>query len=316
MTSGHRNKAASVRARLTRLARQHGREVDSIFLQYMQERLLFRISKSQYSSHFVLKGGVFLFALHGFAARPTRDIDFLARHLSNDDHRLVAIFREIAAITDDDGVTFDPESVSDERITELAAYPGVSINLDCSLEQARKRARVDIGFGDAVVPKAIQMDFPILLDGQPPRIWAYSIESVIAEKFEAMLRFSTVNSRMKDFYDVYWLSLRYDLDGRILQEAIQETLGRRGTPVDREPAALSVCFAEDPGRLRQWSAFLSRIGCAHSGPSLAEVMERIRCFLGPVFEALCTEGEFFRLWVSSSGQWEAYGKSRELMCKP
>lgn len=301
-----RNKAASVRARLTRLARQHGRDVDSVFLQYMQERLLFRVGRSRYSSHFILKGGVFLFALHGFAARPTRDIDFLAHNLSNDEQRIAAAFREIAAITDDDGVVFDPESVTVERITELAAYPGVSIKLDCSLEQARKRVRVDVGFGDVVVPKAIQMDFPVLLDGQPPRIWAYSVESVIAEKFEAMLRFSTVNSRMKDFYDVYWLSLRYGLDGRTLQEAIQETLGRRGTPVDKEVAVLSPLFSEDPGRLKQWSAFLSRISRTHSGPHLAEVMDRIRHFLGPVFQAICMETEFFGLWISSSGRWEAY----------
>lgn len=306
MTRGMKNRPASVRARLTQLARHHEREVDGVFLQYMQERLLFRVGQSRYSRDLVLKGGVLLFARDKLAARPTRDIDFLARHLSNDKTRIAEAFREIASIACDDGVAFYPDSVTVTGITDLATYPGVTVRLDCSLEQARKTLRIDVGFGDVVVPRPVEMDFPTLLDNEPPRIWAYSVESVIAEKFEAMLRLSEANSRMKDFYDIYLLSMRFRFDGRILYEAIRETLERRKARVTREPAVLSPRFGEDLEKRQQWSAFLRRIARAGDGPDLGEVMERIRTFLQPVFKAVCAEEEFFGLWASATGRWERY----------
>lgn len=299
-----RNKAASIRARLARLAKQEGRDVDAVFLQYMQERLLYRLGCSRYADRFVLKGGLLLFGLHGPAGRPTKDIDFLGR-VPRDEQYVATAFREIASISGDDGLVYYPDSVVVESTTGHGAYPGVSVRIECSLEQARKRLRLDIGFGDVIVPQPVRMHFPVLLDGPVPVVWASSLESVIAEKFEAMLRFSSVNSRLKDFYDVYWLSLHHIFDGRVLQEAIQETLARRGTPVHRDPPVLDPRFADDPTRARQWSAFLRRSGIS-SDLGFQAVMARVRTFLGPVFLAVCREEEYFGEWSPASGQWQGY----------
>lgn len=270
----------------------------------MQERLLYRLGCSRHSQQLVLKGGLLLFGLHGFASRPTRDIDLLARRLGNDEGEMAAIIRDIASIPCDDGVIYYPESVSVERNAGQAPYPGLTVYIECSLEQARKRLRLDIGFGDAVCPGPREMDFPVLLDElAAPRIWAYSVESVIAEKFEAMLRLAFVNSRLKDFYDVYWLSLKHDFDGRVLQDAVQETLARRATPLDRQPAVFRSGFADDLARVGQWEAFLGRIGLEPDSVKFSEAMARIRRLLNPVFLAICDEDEHFGRWIASSGEW-------------
>ncbi|MGE5483830.1 MAG: nucleotidyl transferase AbiEii/AbiGii toxin family protein [Ignavibacteriales bacterium] len=246
-----KNRSASVRSRLTRLARLQQCDVDRVFLQYMQERLLYRVAHSRYRNRFVLKGGLLIAALHGPRTRPTKDIDLLARHLHSDESEMTQVFREIASIAEDDGVTFDPCSVCVERIAEQARYSGMRVRLDCFLEQAHKTLQIDIGFEDIVFPRPVSMDYPSILDDEPSRIWTYTLESVIAEKFEAMLRFSHINSRFKDFYDVYWLSLNHGFDGRTLQEAVFETTSRRATPLERQPAVFDPEFAGDTGRARQ-----------------------------------------------------------------
>jgi len=206
----------------------------------MQERLLYRLSVSKYSGRFVLKGGLLLYGIHRLAIRPTVDIDFLARSLTPDEDMLARIFRDVvSSVVEEDGVTFFPDSVRTQPLTAQTKYGGIRVEVDARLEQVRKILQIDIGFGDVVVPNAKEVELPTLLGSPGAPLLVYSLESVIAEKFDAMVRHSYANSRMKDFYDIQMLSHKQRFDGRILQE---ETFNRRGTPVERNIAVLRTEF--------------------------------------------------------------------------
>lgn len=299
-----RNIAASVRARLTNLARTEKRPVQWMLIRYMQERFLYRLAQSTYADSFVLKGGLLLYGVHHIGDRPTIDIDPLGRHIATSD--VADVIREIVSVPldVDDGVVFDPESVQAKRITGQTKYEGMRVLVDCYLEQARHKLQLDIGFGDAIVPGPTRMDFPTLLDSPSPVIWVYSLESAIAEKFEAMVRFSYANSRLKDFFDVYTLSWHHDFYGRILQEAITETFGRRGTPMERDISVFKNEFGRDPNMQKQWKAFLQRIQIPEdTQPSFDLIMARISRFLGSIYLAICCEEEFFGKWNCKTGEW-------------
>lgn len=306
-----RNIAASVRSRLTGLARTEKRSVQAIFLRYMQERLLWRLAESKHADDFVLKGGLLLYGVHQVGDRPTIDIDLLGRHIAAGE--VASVVRDIVStpMDENDGVIFDPESIRVEEITGQTEYEGVRVFVDCHLEQARQTLRIDIGFGDAIVPGPTRMKFPTLLDGPPPAILVYSLESAMAEKFEAMVRLSYANSRLKDFFDIYTLSLHRDYDGRTLQEAIIETFGRRGTPIERDISLLSSEFGRNRHMHEQWMAFLHRIQIPEQAqPSFASAMARISDFLGPIYLAICCEEEFFGKWDCKVGEWRTTVGSR------
>lgn len=160
---------------------------------------------------------------------------------------------------------------------------------------------MDIGFGDVVVPKPQTINYPVLLQMAVPHVYAYSLESVVAEKFEAMITLSTLNSRMKDFYDLFVLSDRYDFDGRVLQESVYETFSRRGTLLPRHHVVFSNEFAVDRERMQQWNIYLQRTGL--QAPSFSEMMAHLREFLSPIYEMIIKEDEFFLIWISKSKQW-------------
>ena len=166
-----------------------------------------------------------------------------------------------------------------------------------------KRLSIDIGFGDAVVPGPTDIVYPVLLDTEPlPLIKTYSLESAIAEKFEAMIRLSFINSRMKDFYDICTLSMRHEFEGLVLQEAILETLRRRGTPYERDLVIFQDEFINSPDKQREWGNYLRRI--KGNAPSVfKDAMLQIKLFLGPVFDSICNEKEFFLHWNQESNQW-------------
>jgi predicted nucleotidyltransferase component of viral defense system len=194
-----KNKTASIRAKLTNIARAEKIDFDFLLLRYFQERFLYRLAISEFSDRFILKGGLLLICLKMPRPRPTKDIDFLAKKIKNDPAELEYIFKIIANIPCEDGVKFFPSSVISERIKEDVDYEGIRIKIDATLGQARKKLQMDIGFGDVIIPRAMQMEFPTLLEEKPPRIKVYSIESIISEKFEAMVKLAMVNSRIKDF---------------------------------------------------------------------------------------------------------------------
>ncbi|MED0656314.1 nucleotidyl transferase AbiEii/AbiGii toxin family protein [Anoxybacillus ayderensis] len=299
-----KNIPASVSERLKNIAKQSGKTFDLILLLYFQERLLYRLSISSYRDKFVLKGGLFLFSLTQFKSRPTKDIDFLAKQISNDIKYIKAVFESICALTvEEDGVEFDVNGMTVERIKEGANYEGVRIKVPASLGKIRKQLQLDIGFGDVIIPKPKEMKYPTLLNMNPPEIQVYSTYSVIAEKFEAMISLSVINSRMKDFYDVFTLLSTENFDGRILWEAIFETFQRRGTNLEKDHPMFLCSFAEDERRNKQWKAFLQRMGIKED-LHFSFVMRKIRDFLFPVYDSILKEEEYFKKWNKITLEWE------------
>jgi predicted nucleotidyltransferase component of viral defense system len=251
------NIAASVRARLLNLARQTNQPFDVLLTRFVHERLLYRLSRSQHADRFVLKGAMLLTTWLPGTARGTRDLDLLGIGDSSEQH-IFEIFRAVLAIHADDGVAFDLGALRSQPIREELDYGGVRLRGTASLAGARITVVVDVGFGDSVEPGLETIDYPALLDFPAPRLLAYAPETVIAEKFQAMVALGRANSRMKDFYDVWVLTKTFSFDPDRLARTIAATFTRRQTAIPTElPDALSLAFAEDPVKQRQWSAFVS-----------------------------------------------------------
>lgn len=294
--------ADSVKARLRNLAKKEDDAFDNLLRHYFTERLLYRLSISPYADNFILKGGRLLYVILENEARATRDVDFLAWQIENTPEELIRIFIEICAIQSDDAVRFDSSSITAQRIKEDADYEGVRIKLTGYLDNTRQVLQFDIGYGDVVVPKPLELDYPSLLDMEQPRLKAYSTESVIAEKFEAMLSLTETNSRMKDFYDIYILSRTYDFDGLTLYEAIRQTLERRGTVMERLPIVFSPEFLQGERIQPMWRAFQQRIKVTQS-VSAEETLAQIRTFLQPIYESILNEDEFIGSWSKDAAIW-------------
>lgn len=291
----------SARERLLLIAKREGRDFNLVLQLYYQERFLARLAATPHRERFLLKGALFLFARAGGEmrqlARPTKDIDLRGEAVTNDPGRLRAMLGEVCAHPMHDGVVFGTTGITTERIAEEARYPGVRLTVPVGLAGARSRLQVDIGFGDVVTPGPQEMCFPTQLDDMPaPTILAYSIETVVAEKFEAMITLSLVNSRMKDFYDLYQLAGGEVFSGAVLHEAVRETFARRGTPFLPDPTVFAHTFGTDPTRQRQWATFLRRGRLVAAPERFAEGLEMLRAFLTPLHDA-CRQGHpFSRRW--------------------
>jgi predicted nucleotidyltransferase component of viral defense system len=292
----------SIKARLKQLAVREKKGFDFLLRQYFSERMIYRISISDYADNFILKGGLLLYTILDNQARATMDIDFLARRINNSVDELTSIFRTISVVSSDDAIRFDPNTVVAERIKEGADYEGVRVKVTGFLNRTRHVLQFDIGFGDVVVPMPVRMDYPSLLDMERPSIRAYSRESVIAEKFEAMLALSEANSRMKDFYDVYALSCIFDFEGSILCEAIKQTLERRQTPLSESPTVFSEDFAKSAGKQVQWKAFQRRIYVA-ADVEFQKALEQIKAFLFPVYKSILSQREWSKRWDKEFREW-------------
>jgi hypothetical protein len=274
------NRAASIRQRLLNRARHEQETFDAVLNRFGRERLLYRIGISEYRDQFLLKGAM-LFALwYDMPHRPTRDMDLLGFG-PGELFVLERVFREIAQQPVDDGLTFS-ETVTAEEIRKEANYAGARVTLLATLEQARIPLQVDIGFGDMVTPAAEQVDYPVLLDDlNPPRLGAYPVYTVIAEKLEAIVSLGMVNSRLKDYFDLQVLLEREQLDERVMAEAVRRTFARRSTPLPQQvPLGLSNAFGDDQGKQGQWRAFLDRNGVPEV--PLPSVVAQIREGLMPV----------------------------------
>jgi len=296
------NSAASIRARLKNIADRERKPFDFILMLYLVERLLFRLSISRYSDRFILKGGLLLYLIMNEKARATKDIDLLAREITGNPDALHGIFANISVIPSDDAVVYDPDSITAERIKEDTDYEGVRIKVVARLGNIRKTLQFDIGFGDVVVPGFETLEYPTLLGMDSPVIKAYSKESVIAEKFEAMLYLAELNSRMKDFYDIYSLCTNFDFNGRILYEAILQTITRRGTHKPGEPAVFVEAFAKSKDKATQWGAFKRRTSVG-GDLEFPKVTGTIGVFLKPVYEHIISDKEFIGHWDKDAGKW-------------
>jgi predicted nucleotidyltransferase component of viral defense system len=292
----------SIKAKLKQLAIQENKPFDYVMMHYFIERLLYRLSISQYAENFVLKGGLLLYTMLKNDARATKDIDFLARQLSNTPDELIDNFRKVCAIESDDAIRFDLDSITAERIKEDADYEGVRIKVTGYLGKSRHVLQFDIGFGDVIVPKPMPMEYPSLLDMERPQLKAYSCESVISEKFEAMIALAEANSRMKDFYDVYILSRMFDFEGLVLYEAVSQTLQRRGTPLTAVPTVFSDEFPKLKDKQTQWKAFQKRIRVSE-GVEFPEIIAAIKAFIQPVYAAVIHENEWMKSWSHEETRW-------------
>ena len=302
--TGTKNIGASVRQRLLNKARETGRPFGELLQYFAMERFLYRLSRSEYADKFVLKGALMLTAWNAPFLRPTMDIDLLGT-TGNDIGPMAAIVRQICAghVEPDDGLVFDAATVQGERIAEAPEYEGVRIRFRATLDAARIQMQLDIGFGDVVVPAAVPMSYPTILDLPAPHLLGYSRETAVAEKFEAMVKLGELNSRMKDFFDIWLLSRSFDFDGSRLCEAIEKTFERRGTilPIG-EPVALTAEFSGNPQKQAQWAGFIRRMKL-RDVPSLAEIIDQLREFLVPVKAAVLAGERFRSRWVAGGQRW-------------
>jgi predicted nucleotidyltransferase component of viral defense system len=298
-----KNLAASVRDRLLALARERGEDFQLLLTQYGLERLLYRLGQSGYRDRFILKGAM-LFVLWGEQPhRATRDVDFLAFG-DNSESGLEAIFRELCNVTvEDDGLTLMTDSVQVEVIRDETEYGGIRVKLFGDLAGARIPIQADIGFGDAVTPEAKEIKYPTLLGNPAPYLRAYPRETVVAEKYQALVNLGIANSRMKDFYDLGVIAREFDFDGETLSAAIRNTFSRRQTPLpEHTPSGLSAEFHEDILKNNQWNAFLRKGALTANTPSLTEVCALLERFLLPPTLAAIDEQEFRAKW-KPGGPW-------------
>ena len=295
---------ASVRARLMNKARGSGRPFAEALQYYALERFLYRLSRPPESERLLLKGALMLQVWDAPGSRPTRDIDLLA-YLDNDIESFAAIVRDACrANVDDDGMRFDAETVNGERIKEDADYEGVRIRFVGYLSNARVPMQIDVGFGDVVYPEAKMMVYPTLLDFPAPRLRMYPRETLIAEKFEAMVRLGEINSRMKDFFDIWMLSRQFEFSGQQLAKSISNTFVNRGTLVPAAPMALTLAFAQAQRSQNLWGAFIRRSKLDMAPTSFAAVVDELRWFLLPPATALAKQVEFQGHWVPP-GPWSS-----------
>lgn len=276
------NYGKSIHDRLLNISRKEKLSFQMILSRYIQERFLYRVSVSEYSSKFLLKGGALLYVFDLFAARPTLDIDLLGVGVNNSLPNMKDIFTEICSISEEsDGVIFDVAALDVQGLMANKKYRGVRITVPVSLHSMREILSIDIGFGDIVTPSPVQIEYPLLLDDKPSAsLLAYSAETVVAEKFDAMISLSENNSRMKDFFDVYRFIRRGNLDKSILEEAISVTFSNRGTSYQEDHPLFTEEFANNSVRQTRWRAFLKRIKYPHN-LDFPIVMSEIRSFLLP-----------------------------------
>jgi hypothetical protein len=283
VTPATRRSAASIRARLLARAHREGVQFQRILTRYASERLLYRLSVSPATDRFILKGALLFDLWYDSGSRPTRDID-LSGQGDPDMPDLIRVFSGLCALEVDDGIIFDAASVDASPIRDRARYHGASLTLDGFLDGARCKVKVDIGFGDVVTPAPETAVFPTLLEDLPSAtLRVYPRYTVVAEKLEAIISFGMVNSRMKDYFDLWVIMKDQALDRSTLSQAVGATLRRRGTPYpDDLPVGLAPAFAESPLKQSQWSTFLSRNHL--QAPALPVIVALLRDSLGYLFD--------------------------------
>ena len=294
--------AISVKDRLKKQAIEEKKTMQDKIVMYGLERTIYRLSISEYAERFTLKGGIFLYALfNGDYTRATTDIDLLAQCISNDIEEMKKVFKEIFSIKCDDALRFDLNTLDVIYITEFKEYHGVKVSILGHLDKTKVPISIDIGFGDIVYPERMKMDFPVLLDMDIPKVYAYSINSVVAEKFEAFVSLGLANSRYKDFYDIYVLSDRYNFDGKELTNAIKETFNHRGTSFD-DIVAFEDGFADDETRLMRWNSFVKKKK-ALIKLDFEETVQLLKILLFPIVDAIKKNELFERTWSHEKKMW-------------
>jgi len=294
--------AASVLEKLKNKAKASGISYQQCLQLFLQEEFLRKLANSKYANNFILKGGLFIYTLTNFESRATVDVDFLMRGISNDMENMDRIIAEILAVpTGNEFISFTASPVTPIAIERK--YHGVSTQITGFIKNVRVPFSVDIGVGDVIFPETRKRHIQTQLAGySSPEIHTYSLESTIAEKYDAILQRFELTSRMKDFYDIYYISNSFDFEGKVLKLAIEKTLSARGTRYDEKSFSRILALAANSDMKTKWNYFLKTLG----NPDIAfpDIIDVITKFLFPVFESILTEKDFQLTWKAASRTWE------------
>ena len=293
--------AASVLAKLRNKAKASGISYQQCLQLFVQEEFLRQLSKSGCEDNLILKGGLFIYTLTNFESRATIDVDFLLRAASNSINDVKALITRILNTpTGNDYISMKAKGF--EEISPQRKYHGISTQIIAQIKNVRVPFNVDIGVGDVIVPRAEERKINTQLpDFEAPVIMTYSLESTIAEKFDAILQRFELTGRMKDFYDIYYLARTFDFDGAKLQTAITRTLERRGTPYDKDSFKRIIALADDVDMQKRWKYFLKNI--KDDTLEFSVVIDEIQAFLEPVFENIIAEKNTIKVWDSEKNEW-------------
>ncbi len=293
----------SIRDRLKNIAREESSDFNLVVIRYVLERFIYRLSKSDYADQFVLKGAALFLYWEGSLARPTKDVDFTGVEEMNAEE-LETIVKELCEkkVKVEDGVVFLVETIESEQIRAGQTYNGFRVNLKAQLGAQKIKVHLDVGFGDVLLPPPEEIDYPVLLDFPAPRLKVCQKETTIAEKTQNMVVMGIGNSRMKDFYDIWFLSKNFEFDLLNLREAIIGTFKRRKTKIPTEvPVALREEFAEDSIIRERWLAFLKNMDIDSEEFSLYDLLDQIRNFILPVINSIIDEEQNNKTWEPEEG---------------
>ena len=293
--------AASVLARLKNKAAESGRSYQLCLQLFCQEEFLRRLEKSKYAENLVLKGGLFIYSLTDFDSRVTVDVDFLLRKIPNTPEQLKSVLEEIIAIeTGNDFVTFEIKDVA--PIAVAKKYAGIGASVVARIKNTKTPFSIDFGIGDVIVPKQEKRKIPTqLTDFDEPTVNTYSVETTIAEKIDAILSLMEFSSRMKDYYDIYYIANKFDFDGKVLTEALKKTFANREHSFTVEQFEQVIGFADDDAMQKKWKAFVRKIDAKTDDYST--VLNTIKAFLAEPFAAAIEGEDFGKQWVANNGEW-------------
>ena len=293
--------AASVLTRLKNKAQASGRSYQLCLQLFCQEEFLRRLEKSKYAENFVLKGGLFIYSLTGFDSRVTVDVDFLLRQMPNTPEQLRIVLEEIIATSsENDFITFEIKDVAPIAVTKK--YAGIGASLVAHIKNTRTPFSIDFGVGDVIVPKQEKRKIPTQLDDfTSPMVNTYSLETTIAEKIDAILSLMEFSSRMKDYYDIYYLANKFDFDGKVLTEALKKTFDNRGHAFTIEQFGQVMSFADDSAMQKKWKAFCRKIDTQTD--DFNTVLKIIGVFLTKPFTVAVEGKEFTEKWSSADSEW-------------
>ncbi len=294
--------AASVLARLKNKAQISGRSYQLCLQLFCQEEFLRRLEKSKYAENLVLKGGLFIYSLTDFDSRVTVDVDFLLRQMPNTPEQLKTVLEEIIATpTGNDFITFEIKDVA--PIAVAKKYAGIGASVVARIKNTKTPFSIDFGVGDVIVPKQEKRKIPTQLsDFDAPTVNTYSLETTIAEKIDAILSLMEFSSRMKDYYDIYYLANKFDFDGATLTKALKKTFDNRGHSFTVEQFEQVMGFDRDGSMQKKWKAFVRKIDTKTD--DYGTVLKTIKAFLVRPFTASVDATEFPEQWIAAENQWK------------
>ena len=281
-----KNIADSKHRKLLHIAQTNHQDFNGLQRRYLQERFLYRVSLSAYRNNFILKGGLLLMTIDLPSARPTMDIDFLAQHISRNAQDLKQVFKEICAIQVDDEIRFDTTAITTEEIDKDGDYNGTRVKFTAVMGSSKTPISIDLGFSDVLVPEPREINFPTILEEPSPNLQAYCLETIIAEKFEAVTKLALTNSRMKDFYDLYMILTGQPLNTDTLKKAIKATFENRKTSLIPNPIAFTRVFYADAEKQRQWKAFLNKRGIQNTPADFGVIVKALKEVLTPLVKEI------------------------------